>query len=157
MLLSAALTLHASDQQTESEKKKQTAIRAIYAQLVTPIIPLETRRSFMSRRIALPAMHYETEVLGEDSEAPGEFNFRIRERHRVAGKKPHPRDGLIVHTGYYESQTGNVHVFDRQSGKLVRAADHPKVIKGRESEAQYNRNQLRELGKLKSKSGNSRD
>ena len=96
-------------------------------------------------------MYYDTEVLDENAEVPGEFAFRIRERHRVAGKKPHPRDGLIVHTGYFEVHTGRVYVLDRRAGRHVSADKHPKVVLGRQRLAEHREKLLFELKSLRLK------
>lgn len=139
LFLSAILSLNASDQKTESEQRKRTAIRAIFQQLVHPITSPAEFRSYLSRVGPVRMMYYDTQVLDENSEVPGEFSFFVRERHRVAGKKPHPRNGLIVHRGYYEAHTGQVYVLDRKAAKYVPAAKCPQVIAGKKKHAEHQR------------------
>ena len=151
LLLSAALSLNASDQKTDSEKKKRTATRAILTEFVGPITPPAKLSSYMSRVGPIRAMYYDTEVLEENSEVPGEFAFRVRERHRVAGKKPHPRDGLIVHTGYFEAHSGKVYVLDRRTRRYVSVDQHPKVVQGRQRLAEQRERLQFELRSLRLK------
>jgi hypothetical protein len=115
--------------------KKQKAVMAVHLAVVRAIAPVESMRAMMSRRVVLPTMWYEPEILDENSEAPGEFALRIRERHRSVGKKAHPRDGLIVLTGYYQAGTGDIYLFDRLSRKHVPADRHPRVVAGKAAKA----------------------
>lgn len=70
------------------------------------------------------------------------LSFAIRERHRSGPAmhnsptgetapgletSKHPRDGVVVLTGYYDTSSGAVYLLDTRTKKHVKAADHPAV------------------------------
>ncbi|MBG85444.1 MAG: hypothetical protein CMO80_00895 [Verrucomicrobiales bacterium] len=120
----------------------------IYQHFVTPITPAKSMRAFMSRRVAMPAMWYETEVFDEDPETPGELLFRVKERHLTAGKKPHPRDGLIIHTGFFKTDTKKTYVFDRKSKKHLPADKHPAVVQALNKKNERIKKQVKSIRNL---------
>lgn len=134
LLGTLSLNLAASDgpdTAKAAQARKEKARTDVYREVIIPITPSETWRARMSRRISLPQIWFETEMLPENSEAPGEFSFRIRERRRSAGLKAHPRDNLIVLTGYAESTSGKVYLFDSLTNKYLPAAKHRRVVDGK--------------------------
>ena len=149
LLLSAMFPLKASD--PKADERKQQATRAVFAQLIHPLTPPLTWRESMSRARPIRAKYYDLEILDENTETPGEFSFRVRERHRVVGKKAHPRDGLIVFTGHYAAKSGDVYVFDRRSNRFMPAHRLPQVIDGKKNHARQREAFKREYEAVKLK------
>lgn len=120
--------------------RKQATIQ-IYKQAIHPITPPSSLRARFSRRMPSPEMWFEPQFTNANGALTSWVHFAVVERHRAmltpnggkagADQKPqlHPRDGVTVLTGYFDSTTGVVYLLNLKAGKHVKAADHPRVNK----------------------------
>lgn len=139
-LLSASAFLFAGPTTKRSSAEiKLEAHAAIQKQVLAQITPPDSLRLRFSRAIAMPALSHEVQFTDAKGAASGRLNFAIIERHRPPfinpnakpkgkGQNPkHPRDGVTVLAGYYDTATGAVFLLDAKSKKHITAAEHPQV------------------------------